>query len=272
MTELFNGFVWPVPIAFKSALEQGMFVEGDCLYDNQVAYLEPWNSARNKLKYSIQVTFPRGSSASVLPDNSRRAADDTKAHSNKKLTRSVFARNWSSSLEYTLYDRQANRQEPRLTTTQGRLFRLLQTGDISVLGSESPIPKVPKSLSDLRLNKSVSSTIEEALRGLSDGELAFVMPFDRRNSVSIEKFSTISGKMRQFDAATYDLSLSQAGINNPDSYFPTILIKCFVVNKHTPQDVHDALKKILYKPNQNNESNKDRFRLERHGRLLNLRH
>lgn len=72
MTELFNGFVWPVPIAFKSALEQGMFVEGDCLYDNQVAYLEPWNSARNKLKYSIQVTFPRGSSASVLPDNSRR--------------------------------------------------------------------------------------------------------------------------------------------------------------------------------------------------------
>ncbi len=116
--ELIDCFAWAVPSAFRDALSQCLFSEGDILYDRKEGY-NKWSDALQHVNYVIQVRY---------------ASLKTKEIDIDKVD-AAFKRNWHLHIELDLWQpKEGNLGNPeRIVCTQGKLYCLLWHGDLSVL-------------------------------------------------------------------------------------------------------------------------------------------
>ena len=117
--EFFSGFSWAVPTAFGDAVALCRFEQGDTLYDTRKAEEESWAEATKHIHHWLQVRYP--SHVITVADES---------------TGGIFEKNWDSEVKVDLYKNFKKVGEGQISTTQGRLYTALWTGNVEVLQLE----------------------------------------------------------------------------------------------------------------------------------------
>ena len=88
------------------------------------------------------------------------------------------------------------------------------------------------------------------------------MLHDRSNPLLIKKFETISSCLKpnkEFLTAFFYRP------TNVENLIPTSMLACFLVNYDKDNFLHDAVKKAVYKPSKDRITDKDMFRINKHG-------
>jgi hypothetical protein len=252
--KLFPQFAWPVPVAFADALATFRFTEGDVFHDDSRAYSGSWSDALHYLSHSLQVTFPKSSSA-VGQDTS---IDD-----------SLLTQNWGKTVQLTLVDHKAQKQTHNVSTTQGRVYTALYTGNLKSLSMEVPCP-VPLFLGALK--KHIDDTLADhfqTIRNVTD-EFVFVWHFDPTNQAILEKERGMLKELTKLGAVrVYDASPQELGIENAEQMLPTISVRGYGISGTQEESLREALKKALYKPDP--DAKRPKFRLTAHGSLSKRR-
>lgn len=243
----FDGFAWAVPTAFSEAVSTCMFLEGDTLYDTKKAYSEEWGKALSHIRHYLQVL-----STAANPNQSE---DGVKA---------VFVKNWASEVTVQLTSFDEGEEKKFVQTTQGRLYSLLWHGDISVLSTDTPKPKTPVTL------REVAKRLEEVVpfaRKIAGDRPVFIMARDLCNNISTNKhFSVESTLHRNFKAKNHTHIPKVTGLADWQRISPTIVIVFFIMEQGNHDEIHDALKKLIYTPAK--DAKTDMFRLTAHGLLI----
>ncbi len=242
--DFYQQFAWAAPKAFKDAIANYSFGEGDILYDTTKAYLQ-WSEALKHLQYSIQITYP--------PRNF-----------NIKASKKSLIKNWSSPVKLSLVDHKSESRQHH-ETTQGKLFTLLWRGDINIFNITAQVPEFPLSL--IHAKKYLPDTVS-VFKGLvaavmTDPSL-FILPYDLVNDISTKKIIKLNTVLkRNFVIVDFDLSASGVGINRDIGAFfsPTIYFKCFAIESNDLDKIRELLKSILYIPD--TTSKNQRFNLKK---------
>lgn len=265
--EFFPGFAWAVPTAFAKALSCFRLEQGDVLYDTRAAYDMPWNEALPLISYSIQVKYPPRNTTT------RAQASDEQPDMEERQTDSAAERNWKCSVSFTLTDHRQG--ESRLvSSTQGRLYAMLRTGDLTWVEGRPGEPVMPLLARDLHkylnspgvMTRVVDHFANSAPR--AKNPLVFLTPYDRSRSLLWLKHLKLCRVLSNFKLSKVDfVTPAEVGLGTQVGFGPTVQIACFHLD-HTPLSaVQDGLKSVLYKPSKNGKKSVDRFRLERHGYL-----
>jgi len=249
--DFFSGFAWAIPTAFCDPLGACRFEEGDSLYDTKDAY-QQWSEALRTLKYGIQVKLPRTMTGGVLKEE-----DDD-----------VFSRNWRDSVTFTLTRYQENRSE-EITTTQGRLYWFLKTGNFSLLSKESNPIDLPILVSEANrlLERIDQSALDEIREGMNNSHV-FVMAADPTNAVSRTKRLAIRGCFGGHHVEEKEFTPHELGLCNADCYAPTVNYVAFAIDSAITEELKACLKQALYKPAKDRQTKMDRFQLRKHGLLI----
>ncbi|MCE5324761.1 SWIM zinc finger domain-containing protein [bacterium] len=246
----YNGFTWAVPKAFQEALEFCHFMQGDILYDNASAYSCKWSEAAANFRYSIQVKAPsRGTSVGKFEDN------------------------WNHTVCVVLTDHRKMPAEfpEQIWTTQGRLYTLLQTGDISIINKDSFAPLPPLRSHALLKAMTVSSFKIKAESYVAQickngtNLSCFMMPYDSSVALSRLKFLWIKSAFPSDRTFLRFPTPTNLQVDAYQRFSPTLRIACFLFAGYEKHAVLKILKDVLYKPDQTKTSNADRFRLNAHG-------
>jgi|GEM_PF-492928 len=249
----FPGFTWAIPAAFSDPLGFCRFEQGDILYSSEDGY-KPWNEAVKLLKWSIQVKSPSRSVAAPL----------------KEEEGSQFLRNWTSPVTFELTHYQDERRVETISTTQGRLYSFLRTGDISCLDISSEAPVLPLLVFDA--NKCLDKLDHGVLKGMCEGMKrphTFVMAFDPCNPVSKTKLSQIRGCLSHYEGIRERIfAPHEFELENASHFAPTVAFAAFVTDTGGTEAMRDCLKKVLYKPSKNSTGKVDRFQLRKHGLFI----
>lgn len=243
-SEFFPRFKWAVPRAFSEAIANCYFIQGDTLYDTQLAYSR-WDIALQHLKYSIQILDP----------------------SKKNVNAPSFYKNWFSQVRLAFY-KYANSQivsKYFIDTTQGRVFSMLWKGGLEILHNETPEPQPPLFIQNAKsFLKEFEFIFEDRIKNQN---VKFVMPYDSTNDLTKEKdFKIKSALRKEFNFETIEMFPEEAGtkICKVFQFSPTISFKCYSMQTDKMANVELAIKKALYK----NQNSKDRFDIKRHGVLI----
>src|SRR5450432_3609454 len=97
--EFFRGFAWPVPLAFAGVLAACRFEQGDLLYDSPHGY-DRWSDALKPSRYGIEVTAPARAT-----------------RTNAKNKEGEFAKNWKTTVEFTLTNYKATPEVNQVVTS-----------------------------------------------------------------------------------------------------------------------------------------------------------
>lgn len=228
--EVHDGFSWAVPKAFKNAIASCAFEEGDTLYSTKMAY-GTWNEVVDKIDYAIHVHFP---------------ARNSRKNTSEDIT-FVFEANWNTTVkvEFVIGSELNNKF---IYTTQGRLFTLLQTGNIGVLNKDNEIPKVPLFVDSLKkhINDDVIELIKKNVDEEFDKPNLVIMAYDETNDALVDKFNSIFYSLHEFKPEVVDLSLSRFASLKNYHFHPTLSIRCIVIDSNSPEKIRDIIKKVLW--------------------------
>lgn len=252
--EYFELFSWALPLAFSDPLGLCRFEEGDMIYNTPKAYLSPWSEALKHVKYGIQVTFPPRAVQKISNEE-----DD-----------SVFESNWRNLLELDILTFEDNKfkNKKHIKTTQGALYTFLWKEDWQVFEEEKGQPDIPsrgKALKDM-----IEDSREFFLKELNSNHNfseAFIMPYDKSNSLLSGKFFSILTNLKKIKVSVQVL-FGRPKNNRKFEFSPTSQFACFVVDSSEKTILHDTVKKLVYKPSKDRKTNKDNFRIKAHGILL----
>ena len=247
----FAGFAWSVPSAFCDPLGACRFEEGDSLYDTKDGYLQ-WDEGLKGLKYGIQIREPKKTAKGALKED-----EDA-----------IFARNWLEPVTFELTRYQQNKRE-LITTTQGRLYSFLRTGDFAFLDAKTQAPIVP--ILVIEANRLLEQIDKSALRKLSEGmekPHIFIMASDPTNPVSRAKLIDIRRCLGEYELREATFTPQDLKLANADGYAPTISYVAFATDTGATEKMRDCLKRVLYKPSKIRKTTTDRFQLRRHGLLI----
>ncbi|GAT34059.1 hypothetical protein TSACC_22482 [Terrimicrobium sacchariphilum] len=251
MKSFFPGFSWALPTPFTDPLGFCRFEQGDILYSSPDGY-KPWDEAVQLLQWSIQVKSPSRAIAPPLKEDEG----------------SQFLRNWTSPVTFELTHYREGSRVETITTTQGRLYKFLQTGDFAHLDASSPEPLIPLLVADAA--KCLEQVGRDALHSLYDGlkkPHAFLMAFDPCNQVSKAKLSQIRRCLSHYpDLREQIFSPHELGLSDASAFVPTVSIAAFVVDTGGTEAMRDCLKKVLYKPSKT--AKVSRFNLRAHGHFI----
>lgn len=230
--EVYDGFSWAVPKAFKDAIASCAFEEGDTLYSTKMAY-GTWKEVVDKIDHAIQVHFPAR--------NSRKNTSEDIA--------SVFKANWNSAVKVEfVIGGEPNNKNKFIYTTQGRLFALLQTGNIGVLNKDNEIPKIPLFVAELKkhINDDIIELIKKNVDKESDKPNLVIMAYDETNDASVDKFKSIFYSLHEFKPEVIDLSLSKFTSLKKYHFHPTLSIRSIIIDSNSPEKIRDIIKKVLW--------------------------
>lgn len=252
--EYFDGFAWALPSAFAEPLGACRFEQGDALYDTNHAYEGTWGEAVPRVSYMIQVKHPPRGAV-------------TKA---RKEEESAFSDNWRQRVVFDLTDYE-KKETVEFTTTQGRLYSLLWTGNLGCVDERACDPPVPTLAMGILgdLPKAVhhfrGSVVPDTKRGSM-----FLMPHDRARELLTTKFRKVKDAL----SASFTTRLAfararpgEAGLRSQSGFAPTVEIVCFFVADESPAVVEKILKNVLHKPAKNKKTKKEKFRIRAHGHL-----
>ncbi len=247
----YENFAWAVPKAFREALETCHFCQGDILYESPLAYSCEWSNIADNLRYSIQVKAPSRGPA-----------------------KGKFEENWNHSVCVVLTDHHQKQTDPeRIWTTQGRLYMLLKTGDISVLNGNSVKPVLPYRSRYLMKTMNTSLFRQKACEYIAqvcgnDYWTCFMVPYDCTVTASRLKYLWIKSVFPKDRTILRYPSPDRLQIGAPDKFVPTLYVACFLFCGFSEHIVFNTLKSVLYKPDPSKASTTDKFRLNAHGILI----
>lgn len=250
--EYLEGFSWAVPSAFAKPLAACRFEQGDMLYDTRRAYEGTWGEALPHINHSIQVESPmRG-----LATKSEKEED------------SIFTDNWNMTVIFTLTDHKADEKKD-VITTQGRLYSLLWKGDLTLIQADSVAPPIPTlAMQVLRDLQNAKDYITKNITKISQGDIIFLMPYDRTRQLFRSKFRNVKEKLSHLDPHISLFSPPQLGLKTDSEFAPTVNIACFALQNSSMRDVERDLKKALYTGSKQNKKKKEQFRINAHGHLF----
>jgi len=258
----FTGMVWPVPFAFAGAVAAMRFEQGDVLYRDPSAY------------DSLEGKIPKGLSAIqvILPKRSNRAAA-SEFESDRRLA------NWQSEVTVELIDLARGKSETRVLT-QGKLAMAIFRGDDTWLDPVREEPPILRSARELqqRLEETVSSfdARQTARRGSR-----FLFVVDLAGDASRSKAAGVEEALRATGAVDrIELSAEDAGIEDPQTYHPSVVVRGLVMPNRPPDEVLPILRGQLYggaskeldgaDGSGSHEPAPDRFSVGRHGLLQSV--
>ena len=230
--EVYDGFSWAVPKAFKDAIASCSFEEGDTLYSTKTAY-GTWDEVVDKIDHAIQVHSPAR--------NSRKNTSEDIA--------SVFKANWNTTVKVEfVIGGGSNNKDKFIYTTQGRLFTLLHTGDIGVLNKDNEISKIPLFIDTLKkhINDDVIELIKKNVDEKFDNPNLVIMAYDETNDALVDKFNSIFFSLREFKPEIIDLSLSKFASLRKYYFHPALSIRSIVIDSNSPEKIRDLIKKVLW--------------------------
>jgi len=261
--EYIEGFSWPLPRAFASAVSACRFEQGDVVYSHARAY-RAWKGRAPKLDHQIQVLDP--------PKTTRALAGDGESKR--------FFANWASpvELEWTAF---ADASTRTVKTTQGRLFTCLWRGDVGQLdeGSEAPSPPALQR----ELHKVIENSAAAFRRELEKLDIAlaahslYIGVVDQSSEASCQKAHKIQVALQEeFVVESVELSPAAAGIECSEGFHPALALRGFAIGTRDVAAIEARLKGVLYAPStsrqetrqETGEGKTDRFSLARHGLLL----
>lgn len=253
--EFFPRFQWAIPLAFSDSLGSCFFSRGDTLYSSQEAY-GAWDKGFYKSSEplsSIQIVSAETSTA------------------NSEAQGAMFAQNWQLRLEVAVRcPRDTEDKENRLLTTQGRLYSVLWNGRLSDLSCDRPAPPVPLLVSDaLKCLCQYSDYFANSMHSASSSDSFFVLPYDRTNPVSQNKFERLRYRLgKDFGAKVRCLHLHEVGVPNADMFAPTVEFQCFILPSEPKVEITESLKDVLYLGGNQSETRAERFNLSKHGMFM----
>jgi hypothetical protein len=250
LPDYFDGFSWALPSAFADALALCRFEQGDVLYDTQRAYEGEWGTALRHIKYQVEVKFPlRGGGV-----KSSESED------------SAFEDNWNSKVVIRFVDHRAS-SEREVTTTQGNLYSMLWSGDISALGGLS----VPPPLGARHLMGKLAGVLESLRKKHSravNNSAVFVMPFDHTSKLLRSKLRTVESALQTLGAKRGVMAVKDLEIEGASAFAPTSCVVWFAMSpEHKSETVTSLLKRHLHKPSKDKKTDRENFNLKTHGLL-----
>lgn len=230
----YERFGWAVPTAFKDPVASCWFESGDSLYDTQEAYSgTTWGDSLKHISHSIYVKLPkRGIVSGVQAD-----------------TGLVFKQNWNSEvvIEFINY-KQANEKQ-LISTTQGRLFSFLNTGDTNILYQSSENPLIPILIGELKpyMDKAVTA-IQNKFKDSGKNLNLFVMGYDPTNDTCVQKFSNIESALNStgLEVKVFDYSPEECGLENYKEFSPVVYFRCIAIETRSIEKFRDGIKKALW--------------------------
>jgi hypothetical protein len=256
-----NGFSWPVPIAFASAVSACRFEQGDMLYDAKIGYRD-WATALDGLSLAIQVHDP--------PKSNRAMAADQEG--------SRFLANWNSDVTLSITAFSTDTVSKK-TTSQGRLFTFLWRGDPADLDSDGLPPEPPRMQRELHraleqavpaFRRSFAKAKREAASVPAKGAV-YLSAVDLSSDAGRAKASDVQGALAErFEVCAQDIVPLRAGIDSAERYHPALVLRGLLAVGAAPEEVEAILKQRLYSPGAEREGRADRFSLARHGHLAPL--
>ncbi|HEX4084408.1 MAG TPA: hypothetical protein VHY22_05845, partial [Chthoniobacteraceae bacterium] len=274
--DFFPGFKWAVTTAFRDPLGACRFEQGDALYNTRSAYAGEWRDALAVLEYGIDITSPpRAQSAALKHEDS-----------------GVFERNWGTKVEFDLVNYKDGKRKQPITTTQGRLYTFLRTGNFSLFDQNTDAPQCPKLVLEVNRAKAKKETKEailETIQGIFLKRMTeciakpnlFILAFDETNPVSRAKMVTIRDCLRPFNFSSLILTPEEAGLSDWQDFTATLSFIGFCMDSGASEKIRDALKAALYKPakmldlpaspnieGQEAKPKPDAFKLRRHGLFI----
>jgi len=259
----FDGFRWPLPLAFAAAVAANRFEQGDVLFRDRAAYaplegvaaLAQGGSEGGAARWAIQVLDP--------PRSARAAPADAEGDRRRQ--------GWQSEVTVELVDLvQAERQVR--TLSQGKLVMALWQGDESWLEPERPEPPMPLSARELqaRLEQTRASFDTAAASGCR-----FLFVVDLASDASREKARLVEEALRASGAVERMLrSPVLAGVEDAEQFHPALEVRCLRMPDRTLDQVQPVLRACLYAgagagsdPDAGEAAPADRFSVARHGLL-----
>lgn len=165
-----------------------------------------------------------------------------------------------------------NLEKKEIKSTQGRLYLFLWKGEETLIFNKNLIAEKPimlktafKDISKYRYN------IIQKVRNESD--FIFYLPVNIVNAVSTQKTQKIiTSFKRNSNSIKFNLKLfypKDLEIESADLFCPTIIFYVFEIIG-TENIIYEALKSALYNPSKDKLSDKDRFKLSKHGMLIKI--
>ena len=261
----FEAFRWPVPVSFAAALAANRFEQGDVLYRDRRAYGQ-WSKPLPSGLDAIQVLAPPRSARGTLQegDSDRRRAS------------------WASELRIALIDPRNGDSEERVLT-QGQLMMALWKGDESWLAAEREAPEFPRSARELQANleQSAQAIARHAGRRKVRSGSQFVLVVDLASDASRSKAALVEERLAKTGRVEIaDLSPAEAGIETPNAYHPTLVLRVFTLGGRSLESIESELRACLYQggaarlgrslDGDVDASSGDRFSVARHGLLVSI--
>jgi len=253
-TEFFSQFSWAMPHGFADALRYCQFGAGDILYQKKSAYQEEWDAQLAGL--GLQVLYPPRQL--IVP------TEDTSA---------VFKKNWNSEVRVqkysckTIKSQKMSLTDDPVTTTQGRLYTSVWTGNLEVLNIETEEPLMP-TINGKEAVRFIQKAEEVAIKK-GKGKTVFVLPYDRSNNISTFKFSNILETLKaDLSEKPILLTAKQAGIDEWKLFLPTIDIALFITPKLSRKALHDKVKSRTYVRSKNRKTTVDSYDIKKHGQIF----
>jgi len=255
--EFFEGFAWPVPLAFAAALGGGRFEQGDVLFREAAGYGALEGRLSGKLS-AIQVLLPpRGSHSTPAEiEGDRRQS------------------NWDSEVTIERVDLVSGESETR-TITQGQLLLAIWKGEDDWLEEDHEPPPMPRTARELqqRLDQSLASFEADASETTG---CRFVFVVDRASDASLAKARSVEEALRETGAvARRESTPRQAGVEDGEEFHPTLAIRCLDLPGRSVDEVVPILRARLYggaseeSASSGDDANgRDRFSVARHGLLV----
>lgn len=245
--DFFDGFAWAVPKAFSYPLLVSRFEEGDVIYSSSSGYLQ-WNVALEKTQHSIQVESPSRARAQVTSGFSE-----------------LFKSNWASPVILNLTEMTSGSTK-QITSTQGGLYMTLFSGNLDYIFGVVPVPQSPLPVRELA-KKKYGPSISESFPKEDFFHHTFTIWTDITNPVYSEKSLKVDAVLHsQYNATWTDHFPRELGIKDGDRFAPTVFLRHYKL-KGEHDHIYQSLKSLLYNPSKDRKSQKDKFKLSRHGIL-----
>jgi len=254
--EFFGGMAWPVPLSFAGAISGMRFEQGDVLYRDKAAYDALDGQIPEGLK-AIQVLLPQRSTRGASADSS----------GDRRLS------NWQSEVTLELVDLDHGLTESRVLS-QGKLAMALFSGDEGWLDpthAEPPLPRPARDLQQVVAQSRVA--FEERTVAKTGSRFIFVVDLasdaSRTKAIGVEEALLATGPVEGID-----LSPADAGVEDAETFHPSLVIRALVLANRTTEEVLPILRACLYGGGAvevpDGDGTLDRFSIARHGILESL--
>jgi len=227
-----DGFRWPVPTAFSGAVSAHRFEQGDVLYRSRRAY--------ETLEGEAAFDADRGLAIQVLePARGLRSTSAIEGEGDRRRS------SWQAEVVVELHDLSADTRDVR-RMTQGRLYTALWHGDARWLEADAEDPPVPRGARELQARLEQSrAAFARALGALGGARFLFVV--DLANEASRAKARSVEESLRaDGPVERLDLRPERAGIEAPDAFSPTLVVRGLVAPDRDVDRVQALLRRCLY--------------------------